>query len=189
MKLVFDQLNKKVHSAIIKAPDCDLISDDFESEILTKFELQFPELDKANEEIRIDEEIVGFHNVPDGGSFIFGQKMPYIEINVPVKGCCLLFKVLSHDFYKDNKLDFCYGILSYREFRRIPIEGDDAYITSVQQKVWQLYDNISDTLGKFKPEAEALFSGFITQMRKAISDEKEKRGLQNQLTETKRSLA
>jgi len=189
MKHVFAQLSKKVHNAIHNAPDHHLISDGFEFEILNKFKLQFPHLDRAKTETKIDEEIVGFHNVPDGGSFIFGQKMPYIEFNVPVKGCSLLFKVMSHDFYKDKRLDFCYDILSYREFRRIPIVGDDEFIASIQEKVSQLFDAVSFAIEKSKPEAEAMFSTFKTQMRQSINDEKERRGLLNQTKETLRRFA
>jgi len=188
MKHVFNQFSKKVNSAIFKASDSDLISDGFESEILSKFKLQFPRLDKANMETLIDEELVGFHNVPDSKSFYLGQKMQYIEINVPIEGCCLLFKLLSHDFYRDNKLDFCNATLSYREFRRKPIEGDDEFIAATQIKIGQIFDAISESINKSKPEAEVLFSNFIAQMQQTVKVEKEKRGIYNKSAEVQPNL-
>lgn len=178
MKQLFESTKYNAHKTILSANDTELSSENFEEKVFQEFCIEIPILDKENVDTRIDEEIIGFGNAPEGISFRPGQKMDYALFTVPVIGSSELFLAITRYLYNDRKSGFDGRNVIYKEISQFKISGNDEIISNIKQNAKAKFDSIEKALSDFKVKADAFNEEELRPLiSETIKTEREKRDI------------
>ncbi len=151
MRNFFDAILDKVKTKVLNANDSLLFSADFEENLLQKYKLVLPSLDKKQTKVKIGQEIMGFHNAPPGVSFSPGSPMDYAMFEVPVIGNLELFaSIAKNNFYSSSTNFFQNRTVIYREFSPNQIAGNDTVIENIKERAKNAFENIELSLSSFQ---------------------------------------
>lgn len=178
MKQVFELAKNNAHKTILSANDTELSSDKFAENIYQEFSIITPILDKENVDVRIEEEIIGFGNAPEGIRFHPGQKMEFALFTVPVIGSSDLFVLITKHIYNDRKSGFDGRNVLYKEISQHKISGNDEIIKGIKENAKIKFESIEKALTDFKESADTFNEQELKPLIfNIINKEKEKRNI------------
>jgi hypothetical protein len=176
MKKFFDSILSYAIKTISDSTDSELFSDQFEELTFNQYKIESPKLDKENIKIDIAQEIIGFHNAPEGMSFTPGHPMEYALFSVPVLGSGNIFKLITGPLYSDRKIAFDGEYLYYKEFSTQRITGNDPVILNIKENARLKISFIESKLDSFITDVDSFHENSLRPtIKQTIENERKKR--------------
>ena len=177
MKNVYQTILENAKMKIMKSSDKDLFSDQFESVIYDTYAVETPSLDKSKTVVKIDKEIMGFHNAPSGVSFSPGSYMDYAIFQIPIVGNLDLFgSIVGNQFYNGSNKYLNGRNFLYKEFSSHPIAGNEPLIEQIKERAKISVNGLETALESFKKNADNFNQNELKNLISEITaSEKEKR--------------
>jgi hypothetical protein len=176
MKKFFEALLNAVIEEILNYDDTKLSSDQLEDQLYDKYKVELPTLDKKNIDLKIDEEIIGLHNAPEGIGFHPGHPMEYALLSVPVIGSANIFKIITNPLYNNRKVKFDGENVMYKEFTGKKITGNLPEIQKIKENAKIVFEQFESKLQSAKLEIESFHENSLKPtIKQTIEKEREKR--------------
>ncbi|WP_202703288.1 hypothetical protein [Flavobacterium sp. UGB4466] len=177
MKNVYQAILENVKMKILKSSDRDLFSDQFENVTYNTYAIETPSLDKTQTVVKIDKEIIGFHNAPSGVSFSPGSYMDYAIFQIPIIGNLELFgNIVGNQFYNGSNKYVNGRNFLYKEFSSQPISGNEPLIEQIKERAKNSVNGLETALASFKKVAENFNQNELKNLISEVTaSEKEKR--------------
>lgn len=176
MKKFFDAILTSVIKTISDSTDSELFSDQIEESTFNQYKIELPSLDKKNSKIDIAQEIIGFHNAPEGVNFTPGHPMEYALFTIPVLGSVNIFKLITGPLYSDRKVGFDGEYLYYKEFSTQRITGNDPVIQNIRENARLKIGLFESRLDGFKVEVDSFHVNSLKPtIKQTIENERKKR--------------
>lgn len=141
--------------SFIEARDTEtLLTEEFSNEIHSRTILIAPTIDKDNIDVRIDNEVTNFNNVPPGISFTPGEKMDYASFGIPIIGNKYIF--IERFKYMIQNNPHIYRIVDdifyIREYSESSLINNDPAIGAVKSSAIQKVNNIISSLKELEKD-------------------------------------
>jgi len=175
-KRFFEDIQSKLTEQIKTVNDSSLSRQNFVQELIDKFSVVTPKIQKKDSTVNLGQEIITFDNAPPGISFTRGHKMDYALFSFPVDNYRLFAQIL--DFYPwDRNINHSPAQIYYKELSQFTIEGNDKVIDSIKLNAKSKIESLEKLLVDFDKEVNTFNSGLETIIKQEIKKETEKRNL------------
>ncbi|EOG6897067.1 hypothetical protein ACLH3T_002444 [Flavobacterium psychrophilum] len=181
MKNINDNQLNNAYKQVTNSTDRDLFDDNFELKVFENTKIVVPYLDTEKTNVKIEKEMISYHNAPPGISFSPGQTMEVAYFKIPIVGSLDLFSALVQNQFYNREVKYVEGrTLIYREYSSQQISGNDDVINGIKERAKIQVDNLIKILENFKVTAEQFNENELKENIKTfILKERDKRNLKS----------
>lgn len=173
MKQIFNVRLSDAKARIHNASDDQLNSADYEESLIKEFSIELPYLDKNKFSRKIGKENVTLENAPE--NFPIGPQAEYAIMSLPIMGSFEIFTSSAGYLVDGRKTLLKNNILSYKEFSRQPIIGNDEKINKININAKKVFGQFDKAIEKAKPELDEYNVKLTETIQSEIHGEKQKR--------------
>jgi hypothetical protein len=181
MENIYQKQTDNVKDAVGKASTEQLESDLYREELLEKYRIEAPYLDKSIVSVDIKSKTITNNNAPEGLDYHVGDVVNFASYSIAVKGDVSLIKHKLADLFKaSNKFFLTDCFLFIEEYYFEKIEDNDVAIAAVKEAMRSDVAFIEQHIAGIKTEVDAFDASLNELVTIEIAAELDKRRVQQE---------